>query len=110
MASDQSFVDFIVDQMKDAGTIFQRKMFGEHAIYCDGKVVALICRNQLYVKPTKKGRAYIGNVVESSPYPGAKSHFLIEDAFEDRDWIGGLIKLTASELPLSGKKLKGVKK
>ena len=96
--------------MKDAGTIFQRKMFGEHAIYCDGKVVALICRNQLYVKPTKKGRAYIGNVVESSPYPGAKSHFLIEDAFEDRDWIGGLIKLTASELPLSGKKLKGVKK
>jgi TfoX/Sxy family transcriptional regulator of competence genes len=85
-------------------------MFGEHAIYCDGKVVALIVKNQLFVRPTEKGRAYIGNVVESSPYPGAKPHFLIEDAFEDRDWISGLITLTALELPIPVKKRKKVKK
>jgi TfoX/Sxy family transcriptional regulator of competence genes len=110
MASDQSFVDFIVDQMGDAGMISQRKMFGEHAVYCDGKIVALICKNQLFVKPTDKGRTYIGNAVESPPYPGAKPYFLIEDGFEDRDWIGGLIKLTASELPIPIKKRRGVKK
>jgi len=34
MASDKSFVDFLVDQMGDAGLISQRKMFGEYAIYC----------------------------------------------------------------------------
>jgi TfoX/Sxy family transcriptional regulator of competence genes len=104
MASDKSFVDFIVDQMSGAGTISQRKMFGEHAIYCDKKVVALIVKNQLFVRPTEKGKIYIGNVMESRPYPGAKPHFLIEDAFENRDWISGLIKLTTSELPIPSKK------
>lgn len=100
MASDQSFVEFIVDQMDDAGVVSCRKMFGEYALYCDGKVVALICDNQLYVKPTVSGRTYIGTVSEAAPYPGAKLYFLIEDAFEDREWISGLIKTTARELPL----------
>ena len=29
MASDKSFVDFIIDQIEDAGVITSRKMFGE---------------------------------------------------------------------------------
>lgn len=104
MASDKNFVDFIVDQMSDAGLVSQRKMFGEYAVYCNGKVVALVCDNQLFVKPTERGRAYIGNVVEAPPYPGAKQYFLIEDAFEDREWISALIKLTADELPIPKQK------
>jgi TfoX/Sxy family transcriptional regulator of competence genes len=88
-----------MDQMADAGSISQKKMFGEHAVYCNGKVVALICNNQLFVRPTEKGRTYIENVVEAAPYPRARAHFLIEDAFEDRVWISGLIKLTVQELP-----------
>ena len=40
MASDKSFVDFIVDQIGNAGVITSRMMFGEYAVYCDGKVVA----------------------------------------------------------------------
>ena len=79
-------------------------MFGEYAIYCDGKVVALVCDNQLFVKPTEGGRAYIGNIVEAAPYPGAKLYCLIEDAFEDREWISGLIKITARELPIPKQK------
>ena len=100
MASDQTFVDFLVDQMNEAGSIAYRKMFGEYAIYCDGKVVALVCDNQLFVKPTEGGKTYIGTVVEAPPYPGAKMYFLIEDQFEDREWISDLIRITAMELPL----------
>ncbi len=99
MASDEAFVEFVVDQMSDAGRIASRKMFGEYAIYCDGKVVALVCDNQLFVKPTKKGKDYIGDVVEAPPYPGAKQYFLVEDRFEDREWISGLIRITAQEVP-----------
>jgi DNA transformation protein len=101
MASDKSFVEFLVDQMGNAGTISYRAMFGEYAIYCDGKVVALVCDDQLFVKPTKSGKAYIEKlspVNEVAPYPGAKLYFLIEDAFEDREWISGLIRITAQEL------------
>jgi len=32
MASDEAFVEFVVDQMSDAGHIASRKMFGEYAI------------------------------------------------------------------------------
>ena len=99
MASDLNFVEFVVDQMGDAGVIAYRKMFGEYAVYCEGKVVALICDNQLFVKPTKAGKLFIGSVVEAPPYPGAKPFFLIEDQIEDKDWISNLVRLTERELP-----------
>ena len=110
MASDQDFVDFIVDQLENAGDITSRKMFGEYAIYCDGKVTALVCDNQLFVKPTEAGRSFIGEVVEAPPYPGAKMSFLIEDGFENRDWISNLVRITAKELPEPKPKKKKKKK
>ena len=99
MSSNKSFVDFIVDQIENAGAITCKIMFGEYAIYSDGKVVALVCDNQLFVKPTEGGRSFIGDVVEAPPYPGAKLSFLIEDKFEDREWISSLIRITVNELP-----------
>lgn len=99
MASDIDFVDYIVDQIRDAWHIAYRKMFGEYAIYCDSKVVALICDNQLFIKPTKAWREFIVDIVEAPAYPGAKMSFLIEDKFEDSDWISELIRITAQELP-----------
>lgn len=99
MASDLSFVEFIVDQMRGAGSVSYRKMFGEFALYCDGKVVALICDNQLFIKATDAGKKFIGDVVEAPAYPGAKLSFLIEDKFEDREWISGLVKITTKSLP-----------
>jgi len=92
-------MEFLADQMAEAGTISFRKMFGEYALYCDAKVVALVCDNQLFTKPTEAGRIHIGDVIEAPPYPGAKNYFLIEDAFEDREWISDLIRMTAQELP-----------
>jgi TfoX/Sxy family transcriptional regulator of competence genes len=99
MASDKSFVEFIVDQIENAGQITYKKMFGEYAVYCEGKVVALICDNRLFVKPTEGGKAFIEDVVEAPAYPGAKVSFLIDDRFEDREWISNLIKITYKELP-----------
>ena len=110
MASDQDFVDFIVDQLQNAGEIRSRKMFGEYAVYCNNKVTALICDNQLFVKPTEAGRAFIGDVVEAPPYPGAKMSFLIEDGFENREWISELVRITARELPEPKPKKKKKKK
>jgi DNA transformation protein and related proteins len=100
MASDASFVEYVCDRIDDAGQISFRKMFGEYAIYCDAKVVALVCDNQLFVKPTTIGRSTIDNVIESPPYPKAKPYFLIIDRLDDREWMSALIRLTASELPL----------
>jgi TfoX/Sxy family transcriptional regulator of competence genes len=99
MASDLGFVEYVCDQMRDAGAVRHRKMFGEFAIYCDEKVVALICDDSLYVRPTSGGRAFIGEPVEAPPYPGSKAHFLIEDSIDDREWLTALTAITARELP-----------
>ena len=99
MASDKNFVQFVSEQIAAAGNIRTRKMFGEYAVYCNEKVVALICDNQLFVKPTSAGRAFIGDVMEAPAYEGAKPSFLIEDQLDDKDWLSELIRLTEQELP-----------
>ena len=110
MASDQEFVDFVLDQLKGVGGITSKKMFGEYALYCEGKIVALVCDNQLFIKPTEAGRSFIGDVVEAHPYPGAKPSFLIEEQIEDKDWLSTLVRLTEQELPKPKVKKKAKKK
>lgn len=101
MATKQSTVDFISDQISGAGLIQSRKMFGEYALYCDSKVVALICDDQLFVKPTVRGRDCIDRLEEGQPYPGAKPYYLIsEEYWDDREFLTKLIAETAAELPL----------
>ena len=107
MSSSQNTVDFVVDQMSDAGEVSFKKMFGEYGIYCNGKMVASVCDDQLFVKPTKRGKVHIGDVVEAPSYPGAKPSFLIPaEKWDDREWLSELIKITADELPLPAKKKK----
>lgn len=99
MSTNPETVEFIADQMQGAQSISYRKMFGEYAIYSNGKVVALVCDDKLFVKPTEAGRNYIGEVTEAPAYPGAKPGFLIEDKVEDREWLTELIRITERELP-----------
>lgn len=107
MSSKQSTVDFILEQTSGAGKISAKKMFGEYAVYCDEKVIALICDDQLFVKPTKAGRAFIGDCSEAYPYSGAKPYLLITgEKWEDHEWLTTLFKVSVEELPLLKKKFK----
>lgn len=99
MASEQKFVDFIIDQIDYSDQVTYKKMFGEYGLYFDAKLFALVCDNKLFVKPTLSGRAYIKDLVEAAPYPGAKNQFLIEEQLEDRDWLKKLVSITVAELP-----------
>lgn len=99
MASDKKFVAFVCDQIEHAGQITFKSMFGEYGLYADGKIFALVCDNKLFIKPTAGGRAFIGDVVEAPPYPGAKPSFLIEAQIEDREWISNLVRISVKELP-----------
>jgi len=110
MATRQDTIDYLLDQIARAGRVSAKKMFGEYALYCDGKTVALVCDDQLFMKPTEAGRAFIGKVREGFPYPGAKPWLLIDgDACEDADWLSDLVRLTARELPLPKVKTKKAK-
>lgn len=107
MASSREFVDYIMGQIAKAGSVTCKKMFGEYGVYIDNKIVALVCDNNLYVKPTDGGRSFIGDVREAAPYPGAKPYYLIDDRIEDHEWISELIRITARELPEQKKRKSG---
>ena len=99
MASDLDFVLYVVDQIDKDCTVTYRKMFGEFGLYSSGKLFGLICDDRLFIKPTDGGRAFVGDVVEGEPYPGAKPKLLIEDQIEDGAWLSELVRITARELP-----------
>lgn len=110
MASDGDFVEFVCDQASGAGKLTHRKMFGEYALYLGGKVVALVCDNRLFVKPTAAGRAFLGNVKEGAPYPGAKPWLLGDDLLDDDERLATLLGLTERELPVPRPKRKRARK
>jgi len=101
MATDQRTIDFLTEQLTGAGDVTSRKMFGEYAMYLDEKVVAFVCDDQFFLKPTDAGRAFIGTPDEAPAYPGSKLYFRIpEDRWEDHDWLKELVRVTADALPL----------
>jgi TfoX/Sxy family transcriptional regulator of competence genes len=107
MGSRQETVDYIIDQLAAAGEVSAKKMFGEYGIYCGGKMVALVCDEQLFIKPTAGGRAWIGTPDEASPYPGAKPCFLIDGGkWDEAAWLCELVRISARELPAPKKKAK----
>ena len=99
MATQQKFVDFIIEQIDIPEQITYKKMFGEYGLYFGDKMFALVCDNKLFIKPTLSGREYINDVVEESPYSGAKPCFLIEEKIEDCVWLRKLVEITVKELP-----------
>jgi TfoX/Sxy family transcriptional regulator of competence genes len=98
MASKVGFVEFVADQLREAGGITYKKMFGEYGLYCDGKIFAVICGDQLFVKKTKAGREVCPELLEAPPYEGAKNYFLVEDV-EDKEALTKLVVATCAELP-----------
>lgn len=100
MRTKASTADFILDQLRSLKNVAVKKMFGEYALYCEGKVVGLICDDQLFLKITEQGKAAVGGRYrEGFPYPGAKPAMLIENV-DDAPWLARLVKLTAEQLPL----------
>jgi DNA transformation protein and related proteins len=114
MASDQKFVDYVCDQASDAQLTY-KKMFGEYALYIGNKVVALVCDNQLFIKPTSVGQSLLEkaghSIVYAPPYPSAKPHFLADELLEQRELLSQLFQQTAQALPApSPKKPRATKK
>ncbi len=103
MATDKQRVAYICDQVQGAGLISARPMFGEFGLYCEGKLVALICDNQLFLKPTPQAMALLGPKLNSVPmqpaYPGGKVMALADEALDDADLMARVVAAIASELP-----------
>lgn len=98
MASNSDFVQYIADQCAQAGEINVKKMFGDYGVYCDDKIIGLICDDCFYLKPTEAVRPLLRVVELRPPYYGAKDYFLIADV-DDRDYLATIVRETCKALP-----------
>lgn len=99
MATDRSFVEYVREQAGLPEALTYRKMFGEYGLYCDGKFVAVVADNSLFLKPTEAGRRLLPVVTEGRPYPEARPWFVIDEALDAPDLLRRLLMATAAELP-----------
>jgi hypothetical protein len=73
MSTNKDTVARILEQLEPLD-VRARAMFGEYGLYCDEKVVGLICGDVLYVKPTEISAEFGSDADLAPPYPGAKEY------------------------------------
>jgi TfoX/Sxy family transcriptional regulator of competence genes len=101
MATSATTIEFLTEQIQKAGEIRSRKMFGEYALYCNEKVVAFVCDDQLFIKPTSISNNFLDDSHLAPAYPGSKNYYRVpEDKWDDEEWLTELISQTAAHLPL----------
>lgn len=100
MATDQDFVNYVVEQAGLGERLACKKMFGEYALYVDGKIVALLCDNSLFVKPSEAATRLASGLPLRPPYPGAKNYPVADELLDDADAVRRLIVETAALMPL----------
>lgn len=105
MRTTEATIEELLQLLAPAGSVRARKMFGEYALYCDEKVVALACRDELFVKDTAEGRAFAPDLELEPAYPGAKPGLHVpRDNWHEGTWLAELVRVTADALPANVKK------
>lgn len=99
MASSLEFIEYVCEQLERAGSITYKKMFGEYGVYCNGKIIGLVCDNQFFIKKTVAGAAFLENPTEEAPYKGSKPYFFIEN-LDDKEFLGELVRKSWDEMPM----------
>lgn len=97
MASDLNFVEYVAEQLSDAGEIAYRKMFGEYGLYCDGKYFASVEDNRLCLKITEAGGKLLPDATVISPHEGSYAFYIAD--LSDRAFLTELVRTTCAALP-----------
>ncbi len=103
MASDKGYLEFILEQLPEAGDVSYRAMMGEYVLYYRGKVIGGIYDDRFLVKPTKSAAALMPDAQREIPYDGAKEMLLVDDV-ENKEFLRELLKAMYEELPAPKKK------
>lgn len=111
MATRKTTAAFILERLGHPDRFGVRPMFGEFALYADGKPVAFICDDQLFVKIMPESAALEARSERAPAYPGSKDYYLVPEGVisGDRTLTSTLLRI-ADALPLPKAKKKAAKK
>ena len=79
MSTTNETAQYIPDKLRHPDRFAARRMFGEFGLYADGKMVALICDDRLYIKIAPASADLEPVCEKGEPYPRAKPHYLIDE-------------------------------
>ncbi|KAA0023151.1 TfoX/Sxy family protein [Antrihabitans cavernicola] len=104
MSTSKDTVTYLLGQLEPLD-VRARPMFGEYGLYCDDKVVAFVCDDALFVKPTEAADEYSDPDWLAPAYPGSKDyHRVPQERLEDVEWLQEFVQRTADVLPVPKKK------
>jgi TfoX/Sxy family transcriptional regulator of competence genes len=106
MATRKETAAFILDQLGHPDRFDVKPMFGEFALYADGKPVAFICDDQLFVKITPESAA-LDRCERGQVFPGSKDYYLVpEELITGERRLPAILLRMAEVLPLPKRKKK----
>ncbi len=75
--TDKAFLTDLISKLAELGDVTVRPMMGEYLLYLNGKYVACICDNTLFVKSNKCNADLIVDLAQKPPYDGAKPAYVV---------------------------------
>lgn len=99
MATSAATIAHILDALSGAGTLTARKMFGEYALYLDDIIVAFVCDDTLFIKPTPSAVALLPNIEKGPAYPGSKDYLVGSELLDDPDLCIRALRAVAVDAP-----------
>ena len=79
MATRKETTAFILQQLGHPERFTVKSMFGEYALYADGKPVAFVCNDQLFVKILPESAVLDERCERAQAYPGSKDYYLVPE-------------------------------
>jgi TfoX/Sxy family transcriptional regulator of competence genes len=68
MPTSKETAEFILGKLRHPDRILVKRMFGEFSLYADGKMVAVICDDRLYVKIAPASKELEDQCEKGEPY------------------------------------------
>ena len=94
MASNNDYLQFVLELLKEVDDITYKKMMGEYMLYKDNILFGGIYDNRFLIKNTISLKDY--HLKEQIPYPSAKPMLLIDS--EDPDEIKDMVSKAVNNL------------
>lgn len=99
MATSTEFHDYVAECLAPIGGCATRKMMGDYCLYFYGKVIGLICDNQLFLKPTPSVLRLFPDADRSYPYDGSKTLMVIVEDLENTELLAEAFNAMLPEIP-----------
>lgn len=100
MSTSKDFIEGLLSDLSPL-RVRARAMFGEYGFFCDEKIVALVCDDRFFLKPSDAVQQLGLELEPCPPYPGAKEYLIVDDrCMRDRARFRRIVQATADALPL----------